>query len=98
MRYIYLKHFCFSCERDALYILEALLLLVRDALYILEALLLLVRDARLEEDGVGAELRVQQRHVAVHPHEEVHAAMSLAEVLLVLRQRHRAARAAERPA
>ena len=56
---------------------------------VFEALLFVVRNARFEEDRVGSELRLQQRQVAVHTSEEIHAAMSLPEVLLILRESHR---------
>ena len=49
----------------------------------LEALLLVVRDASLKEHRVGAELRVDERHVAVDAHEEVDALVALVEVFLL---------------
>lgn len=57
-----------------------------------------MRQASLEQDGVHAELCVQQRHVAVHLHEEVDALVALVEVRVVVREGLRAAGTAKSPA
>ena len=54
-------------------------------------------QTRLEEDRVHAELRVEERHVAVDLHEEIDALVALLEVHLVTGQSLRAARTAEGP-
>lgn len=63
----------------------------------LEALGLVMGQTSLKQHGVHAELRVQQRHVAVHLDEEVDALVALVEVRVIVRKSLRAARAAERP-
>lgn len=63
----------------------------------LEALGLVVGQASLKQHRVHAELRVQQGHVAVHLDKEVDALVALVEMRVVVRQRLRAAGAAERP-
>lgn len=55
-------------------------------------------QASLEQDGVHAELCVQQRHVAVHFHKEVDALVTLMEVRVIVRESLRAAGTAESPA
>ena len=55
-------------------------------------------QARLKEHRVHPELSVEQRHVAIHLDEEVDALVALVEVRVVVRQRLRAAGAAEGPA
>lgn len=64
----------------------------------LEALGLVVGEPGLEQHRVHAELRVQQRHVAVHLDEEVDALVALVEVRVVVGQGLGAAGAAEGPA
>ena len=55
-------------------------------------------QASLEQDGVHAELGVQQRHVAVHFHKEVDALVALVEVRVVMRESLGAARTTKSPA
>lgn len=64
----------------------------------LEAFGLVVWQARFEKHRVHTELRVQQRHVAIHLDEEVDALVALVEVRVVVRQCLRATGAAESPA
>lgn len=59
-------------------------LLSQPALDELEALGLVVGQAGLEQHRVHAELRVEQRHVAVHLDEEVDALVALVEVGVVV--------------
>lgn len=49
-----------------------------------EALGLIVRQTSLKQHRVHAELRVQQRHVAVHFDEEVDALVALVEMRVVV--------------
>ena len=55
----------------------------RDCLDVLKTLLLVVRQPGLEEDGVDPVLGVEQRHVAVDLHKEVHTLVPLFEVCVV---------------
>lgn len=63
----------------------------------LEALGLVVGQTSLKQHGVDAELRVQQRHVAVHLDEEVDALVAFVEMRVVVRKGLRAAGTAESP-
>ena len=63
----------------------------------LETLLLVLRDPRLEEDGVGPELGVEERHVSEHLGEEVDALVTLLEVGVVFRERDGTTWTPERP-
>lgn len=63
----------------------------------LEALGLVVGQTSLKQHRVHAELRVQQRHVAVHLDEEVDALVPFVEMRVVVRERLRAAGTAEGP-
>lgn len=74
-----------------------LLALLNPTLDEFEALSLIVGQTGLEQHGVHAELRVQQRHVAVHLDKEVDALVALVEMRVVVRQSLRAAGAAEGP-
>lgn len=67
-------------------------------LYELEALCLVMWKSCLKQHRVHPELRVEQRHVPVHLHEEVDALVALVEVRVVVREGLRAAGTAEGPA
>lgn len=67
-------------------------------LYELEALCLVVWKSGLKQHRVHPELRVEQRHVPIHLHEEVDALVALVEVRIVVREGLRAAGTAEGPA